>query len=387
MANIMGMGRKPRILPIGTFTIAAVQYWLSVWPAARGHIRCWRARVRSAPDHVIRAHVLETLAQKWTNVEGAVAFAVLTPPVRRARATSMLVTWQTIYDLADTLSEHTDSPRADSYQLHQALISAVESHPRRIDFYAHHPSRGDGGCLQAIVDAARHDWTMLPGYAGTAEHTIAAAERIACYQALHHGSRHGHGELAAWADTQTPSGTGLLWWETSAAASSSLPALAMIAAAADSGISAIQAATIYEAYWPWIGALHTLLDSLIDMQEDAAAGQRGLLDYADSTQTAARMTRLANAAVNRAARLPSGRQHTILLAGMTCLYLSAPEAHLPRAQSTTAAVLATVGAITRPAIAILRLRRAAAQLRHPAGRIAQTPRQYKPNSPRTGSLR
>lgn len=367
------------------FIIAAANYWLSVWPTARRHIRLWRSRGRSTPDPAIRAHVLETFDQKWTNVEGAAAFAVLTPASRRATATNVLVTWQAIYDLADTLSEHTDSPHADSYQLHQALVSALESQPREIDFYVHHPNQDDGGCLRAIIDAARDGWTTLPSHAARMAAAIAAAERIACYQALHHGCVSGHDELAAWADAQTPAGTELLWWETSAAAASSLPALAMIAAAVDARITDIQAATIHEAYWPWTGALHTLLDSLIDMQEDAAADQPGLLNYADSAEIAIRMGRLAAASASRTARLPSARQHTILLAGMICLYLSAPDAGLPYARPTTNAVLATIGALTRPAITILRLRRAVAPSSWRP--VAQASAQYKADPPRSAILR
>ena len=36
---------------------------------------------------------------------------------------------------------------------------------------------------------------------------------------------------------------------------------------------------IDRAYFPWIGALHTLLDSLVDRHEDRESGRPSLLSY------------------------------------------------------------------------------------------------------------
>ncbi len=119
------------------------------------------------------------------------------------------------------------------------------------------------------------------------------------------------------------------------------------------------------AYFPWVGALHTLLDSLVDRQEDAAAGQRSLLDYYSSPQeAAARLGLLAAESRKRIRTLPSSRQHMLLLAGMASHYLSTPEAARPDALLTARSVLKTIGGLAAPTMLVMVARRATAQSAH-----------------------
>ncbi|MGD1058885.1 MAG: DUF2600 family protein, partial [Solirubrobacteraceae bacterium] len=80
-------------------------------------------------------------------------------------------------------------------------------------------------------------------------------------------------------------------WPTScpatASAGSSLGLFALIAAAAHPSLPPADASAIEDAYWPWIGALHSLLDSLIDKADDTAVAQQSLLDYYTTPQEAA----------------------------------------------------------------------------------------------------
>ena len=55
----------------------------------------------------------------------------------------------------------------------------------------------------------------------------------------------------------------LHWWETGAAIGSQLSVLALIAAAADPATCEGRVRAIERAYFPWIGALSTLLDSVV----------------------------------------------------------------------------------------------------------------------------
>ena len=107
-----------------------------------------------------------------------------------------------------------------------------------------------------------------------------------------------------------------------------------------------------------MGALHTLLDSLIDRAEDAATGQRNLLEHYSSSQVMAeRMELLAIEAARRAEVV--GVEHRLILAGMTSLYLSDPNAWSPYARETTERVLGALGGLARPAMLVLRSRRLA----------------------------
>jgi tetraprenyl-beta-curcumene synthase len=134
----------------------------------------------------------------------------------------------------------------------------------------------------------------------------------------------------------------------------------MIAAAADPAIEPGQVDALENAYFPWIGALHSMLDHLIDAAEDARTGQRNLIDlYASPEQAAERMSLLAERALACARTLPPPPRHELIVAAMASFYLSAPEAHAGEAAPVTRAVLEAFGPLARPALAIFNARRAA----------------------------
>ena len=117
--------------------------------------------------------------------------------------------------------------------------------------------------------------------------------------------------LKAWA-SGLESPAGYSWWEVAAGASSSVGAHALIAAAADPGTTAEEAALIDAAYFPPIGALTVLLDDLIDLDEDRAAGAHNYMAYyqsnLDAAERLASITRRAGAARRSSATLRGTRR-------------------------------------------------------------------------------
>jgi tetraprenyl-beta-curcumene synthase len=334
-----------------TFLSAAASYWLTVWPAARRETSQWRQKARCAPDPNLRSIAIETLQLKWTNIEGAAAFSAFVPSRRRPMVIRALTSWQAAYDLADTLSEHLGGTACASYALHRDLATALSPtlHDRAME------PACDFDQMRALIETAHCSYRSLPSQARTSAAAVRGATRIATYQALYH--ERNHETLRAWALTAAPPGSQLHWWETSAAAASSLGTLAMIAAAATAGLSDQEANAIEAAHWPWAGALHTLLDSLVDRYEDAAANQPSLLGYANALDVAARMGRLAAQTMSRVELAPDSLRQIVLIAGMTSLYISDANAYDMDAQAISQTVVATIGFPIKPALMMLRLRR------------------------------
>jgi tetraprenyl-beta-curcumene synthase len=111
------------------------------------------------------------------------------------------------------------------------------------------------------------------------------------------------------------------------------------------------------AYFPWIGSLHTLLDSLIDQQEDAITDQHSLTArYASREEATNRLQRLAVQANDQAKALPDGQHHTMILTAMVSFYLASPRADDSRVKFTAEQVLTTLGADALPAMLVLRAR-------------------------------
>jgi tetraprenyl-beta-curcumene synthase len=346
------------------FAETVVRYLLLVLPRVRAELAGWRSRAAEIPDPVLRGHAEASLRKKG-NIEGAALFATLAPAAGRQPTIRALVAYQTAYNYLDTLSEQPSAdPVNNADQLDQALLVALHPTAKHPDYYLHNPQRSDGGYLIAIVDACRGALAGLPSYSTVSVTARAAAGRIVDFQALNLSEpRGGHDALESWASEATPAGGGVSWWETAAAAGSSLAVHALIAAAADPRLDASDVAQIEHAYFPWIGALHSLLDSMVDRREDFEQSQRTLLDYYLSPAAAAvALSSLALRARRAVETLPRRRAHQVILTAMCSYYLSAPECYTAEAQTITRSLTGVLGAPLHVAIMLFRVRRMAATL-------------------------
>jgi tetraprenyl-beta-curcumene synthase len=355
------------------FVCTARRYWLSVFPRVAREVWRRRALASRIPDPVLRRHALEALEHKRGNLDGAAVFATLVTGARRTPVIQALVAAQAICDYLDVLAEQpTLDPIANGEHLHRALIVATTPGEKHCDYYCYHDRSDDGGYLQALVESVREALTGLPLLSLIAEPMRRAAERISAYQAYNHGDTSGSYELfERWAVAETRSTTGLYWWETGAGAGSTLTLFVLIAAAADPGLTPSDVQMIEHAYFPWIGALHSLLDSLVDHDEDLAAGERGLIDcYPSHVEAATRMHMIAAEAMRRAGELPDGRRHELIVAAMTSFYICEIRRSTgPLAQFVAPLVLEAFGGLAIPTMAVLRMRRTLMRGRQPASKI------------------
>lgn len=367
------------------FARAVPGYWCSVHPLVRQELARQRRLASAISDPGLRRVALTALAVKRANVDGAAAFAAFVPRARRAAAVRAQVSFQMLYDYLDVLAEqpHGD-PVRNSRQLHGALAAALDPKAAldsgasgggalaaRGGYYAHHPVSDDGGYLQGTVERCQAALSALPGYAAVRAPAARLGARIVVYQSFNVTDAPGPREaLERWAGERTPAGSGLSWWETAAAAGSSLGLFALIAMAAQPRASAEEALAVEGAYFPWVGALHSLLDSLIDLPEDRASGQPALVEhYGSPAATVAGLERLAEESRRRAAALPHRDRHVLVLAAMASSYLADPRAQAPHARPARRAVLRALGGPATAAMAVMRVRRMAWDVGQAAARI------------------
>jgi len=347
------------------FAGSACRYWLSVFPHVRHELRDWRARAGQIHDPVLRHMALITQRVERGNLEGAAAYAVLVPRAYRARVVRAVVAFQATYDYVDTLAEQPScDPIANGNQLHLALLSALDPGTGHPDYYRYHGRRQDSGYIRQLVDACREALGALPSYAAVVQPAMRAAGSIVAYQSLNHERSECPRALARWGASVVPPGSGLRWWEAAAGGASSMTVFALIAAAARPELSAAETTATHDAYFPWISALHVLLDSLIDHAQDHAHGNHNLIDnYSSPAEAAHRMEWIAARALHAAESLPDGARHALILAAMTSFYLSAPTASAPGAALAAGRVRGRMGALAQPTMLVLRGRRAAERLR------------------------
>lgn len=353
------------------FAHAAGRYWLRVFPAAGLELRRRRELALEIPDRVLRRVALQALESKRCNIEGAAAVELLAGRHSSRALIRALAACQTMCDYLDLLTEQpVEDPVANGHRLHEALIAAVTPQEQiREDYYAHSPHDDDGGYLGTLVRDIRAGLISLPAQALVEEPLRRAAERIAIYQSFNHGDRLGsHEPFERWARREIVAGSGMSWWETAAALGSTLPLFVLMACATRPRLTAEQVASLQDAYFPWIGALHTLLDSLVDLEEDRVTGAHRLIGHYDSSaQAAGRMCLIARQGLARAQELPGGRRHALLLIAMSGFYLCDARQHQSAySRAVVPKLLETVGRLGSVAMAMMRARHAIRRPLRPA---------------------
>jgi tetraprenyl-beta-curcumene synthase len=350
-----------RLALMAIFAHAAHSYWFDVFPQVCREIDGWHQRAKFIPDSALRNFALAAHSIKRGNLEGAAAFAAFSPPINRPAVIRAQIAFQAIYDYVDTLAEQPSrDPIDNGRRLHQALLISLTPAPSpHLDYYASHTKNADGGYLNEIIDVCRSALNTLPSYSVVANSASRLAERIISYQSFNLTRAQGSEiPLELWAANETPLESKLYWWETAASAGSSLGIFALIAMASNTHVSPSEALAVESAYFPWIGSLHSLLDSLIDLTEDISTGQQNLVTHYDSIeQIADRMQMIAVESIRLSESLPYAAQHTLVLTAMVCFYLSADEARLPYACLPRAKILEVLDGLSKPTMLVLNLRR------------------------------
>jgi tetraprenyl-beta-curcumene synthase len=374
MRSVAAVPRRPRLRELRALVGVMARFWIVVLPLARTELRGWRARAAAIPDPGLRAQALTTLDSERLSAAGAALFAATAPRTRRRAARALvraLVAYQVICDYLDTLAEQPSAdPIANGARLHRALVDAVDDAPHA-DHYGLHRAREDGGYLAALVGACRAGCATLPAWDAVRALAVGEAARNEVQGINHAPADVREPALRRWARAARADAAAgdAAWFELAAAGSSSLAVLALIAAAADPATGAAGAERVRTAYFPWVEALSTLLDSVADRERDLRSGELSFVgQHPSQPAAAARLAQVAARALAGARDLPRGERHVVLVAGMIAMHLSDPGARLPWARPVTEAVLdAADTPAMAPLLAVLRVwRRARGERAAPA---------------------
>jgi tetraprenyl-beta-curcumene synthase len=328
-------------------------------PGARRELAGLRRRARAVPDPVLRYQALRSL-EKEGNMLGAALFAIFAPSRRHDAAVRALVRFQAAYNYLDVLCEQpSEDPVANGRRLHEGLLAALGEAQAGRDPYAFHPREQDGGFLAALILGCADELSELPSFPLVRARALAAARRIVDFQSLNLGERQGPAEgLRCWGEQHTPPGAGLCWWETAAAAGSSLSVHVLVGMAGQERLSDATVAAVERAYYPWIGALHSMLDSAVDVAEDEREGQRNLLaHYHSSAHASERLRCLAQRAYEEAAALPDSRRHELALTAMAAYYLSTPQVASEQSRAVAGGLRSAAAPGSATALTVMRLAR------------------------------
>jgi tetraprenyl-beta-curcumene synthase len=349
--------------------VANVRYWSTVAPLVRAELRHWRGRAAAIPNPAFREIALAKLDGERFNAEAGAMLATLAPRAHRADAVRAIVALELLFDLLDGLTEQPlEDPLGDGERMFapftDALGPAAPQPPLDERANASPDLEAEGGYLLELSRAARDALARLPARDAVIEPAAAAAARAAQAQIrMHAVPRLGTGQLRQWGQAQAPA-AGLEWRELLAgAASSVLVVHALIAAAADPGTTRGQATRIADTYLSVCVAL-TLLDSLVDEDQDERTGRPGYVSlYEDRELLALRLAETARRAAGQARELPGGAHHVAILLGVVAYYASSPGARGARAKPIFASLHRSLAPAIDPPLALMRAWRLARRLR------------------------
>jgi tetraprenyl-beta-curcumene synthase len=330
-------------------------------PLTIHELRRWRARALRIPSSDVRQVALLALDRKRANTHGAALFAVI--PQKRSRALlRLLTTYQVLWDFLDSLSEtwHGLTP-ADILHLHHALVNAIDSREPIRDYYARLGLPDDGGYLRSLVEACRGCCRALPSFHKVAPILHTEAKRIGV-QAINHATEPAQIPLAlrAWVTREYPGAHEVAWFEIAAAAGANLAIYALFALAAETRCSTECIEKTYHAYFPWTGALATMLDGFVDQFDDAQHGEHCYVTYYQSPDDATtQISRLVRRCLAETHFLENSERHTIVAASMVAMYLSRDSARTPLLSKASQQMAQAGGSLTCALLPVLRLWRVA----------------------------
>jgi tetraprenyl-beta-curcumene synthase len=341
--------------------LANARYWTTVAPLARSELERWRARAGRIEDRELRALASQKLSGEGFAAEVAATLATLAPRRHRAAAVRAIVALEVMFDYLDGLTERpTQDPLANGRQLFKALSDALEPGTSLTADYYRHNKSDDGGYLCELGNVLGLELASLPSAELLAPAMRQAAARCSEAEVLTHAG----GSLAAdWA-AEMAVGTRFEWREYLAGAASSVLSIhALIALACDRHATAENAAALDEIYLA-VGILSTMLDSVVDFEEDEANGTIAFIEHYESTsELGRRLAEVIQRAAAGAQGAPGGTHHLMTIAGVAAYFTSAPTATSKLAQPVTSRVQRELRPLITPTLAVMRIWRAVKRVR------------------------
>jgi tetraprenyl-beta-curcumene synthase len=323
----------------------------------RREVRGWRSLANQIPTSAIRHDALSALDHKRGHIDGAALFSIL-PDTPNPSLLRLLVAYEIIWDFLDCVNEHgAAAGQSNGSQLHLALIDALQPAGPMADYYRYHPWKDDGGYLRSLVQRCRKSSAELPSFERVRPALMQEAARTQVLAINHELDDHLRDTtLEAWAARELPYRADARWFELTGAASASLTVHALLALTPQPSVSEPDIRRVRDAYFPWISAATTMLDSYVDRAEDAANGDHSYIaHYPTRAAAAQRIPELIRRSFAEAGALPGGERHVLIVACMVAMYLSKDSARQPAMRASTTALVCAGGSLTQFLLPILRL--------------------------------
>lgn len=320
------------------------RFFLHVMPLAHAALARLERVAERIPDAELRAQALSSLRSKAYHLAGACVLATFLPAGAREHYVEIVAPLETIYDFLDCLCDRHPGTKPQAFRhLHEALFDALDPARPMSEYYLFGPPGDDGDYLATLVRRVRRALRRLGEHERLLPYFREAAALYADHQTYSHlapGDR--ERACVAWFQRERAPFGDLSWWEFGAAAGSQFQVYGPLFLAFRSDFDGIGNA--YRAYFPAMSALHVLLDSYVDQDEDRTHGELNWMTcYGSFDAFSVRMRTLARRALGAFAKLPAPHAHRFALRIMLLFYLTHPKIYRQRLERQAAALLRAAG--------------------------------------------
>lgn len=298
--------------------------FLDVRPRVHHHLQAWTARAGAIPDPELRRQALMSIGAKSFHCEGGGIYALLAGD-NFEEAVRFIVAYQTISDYLDNLCDRSTSQDPEDFRaLHESMPQALVPGSDRTDWYRLHAERDDGGYLAELVETCRGVLRRVPSYGSVAPGLLRLAGLYGDLQVHKHVRPDDRlPRLEAWFATHKNGVPDLRWYEFAAATGSTLGIFCLVSSAFREGLSEAEAGQVEKSLFPWVQALHILLDYLVDQEEDRQGGDLNFCSYYSGEEDLLdRMKWIFIRAEEAVRGLPETPFHRMIIRGLLGIYLA-----------------------------------------------------------------
>ena len=328
LRTVLGSPERLRALLAGgpSTAIELLRFMTRIVPISAANLAAIRERAAGIPDPQLRAQALAGVDGKAFHVAGACILATFLEPGAARAYVSIVAPLETIYDYLDNLCDRHPQVGVEAYPvLHRAIADALDPSAATHDYYARGPAGDDGGYLRDLVERTQRALAGVPHLDLLAPRFAHAAQLYAEMQThKHYPAGERERRIVAWYERHRDHYRDIDWHEFASAAGSQFHVYGPLFEAFLGRRDAI--AGTYDAYFPYVSALHVLLDAFIDQAEDREHGELNFSRvYGGAAALRSRVHSLIGAARTRLRPLPGDRAHRFVLDVMTLFYLSHPK--------------------------------------------------------------
>ena len=287
-------------------------------------------------------------------VDGAVLFWAL-PRRRNHELLRLLVAFQTLANYLDNVSERLAITRETEPGTASLLVTALDLERPSPTYPAVGSDRDDGDYLSALGEACRIGCARLPSYRTAYDLLLREAGRARSLDIEHdRDPRRRMRQMRQFAADEYSGAGDTKWWESVAGASSLLTTIAVLALAADEGVTHQDLRTAVDAYTS-VAIVSALLDSYIDQLDDPHIAAHNYLNYYQSAEEAVlRLAALIDRMMRQLAMLHHPERHLVIASSMTAMFLTSDSARSHVLAPDTLWLATRSGSLTKTLIPVLR---------------------------------